>query len=368
MSEPKIEIPVEQSAYQVIGTRPIRHDGADKVTGRAVYGIDAQMPGMLFGAVLRSPHAHARILSIDTTRAESLPGVKAVVTSADLPDIESKVAQLGEGAVNLRYQSSNVLARDKVLYAGHAVAAVAATNLHIAQQALDLIQVEYETMPTLLDVRQAMQPGAPILLSDLRMDEMGKKGEDQTNIAAHSQISSGDIEEGFREATVVVEREFHTATVHQGYIEPQNALAHFNQDGRLTVWCSTQGAFGVRDQLGEILGLPLSQIKVVPLEIGGGFGGKIGVYLEPVAALLSRKSGHRPVKMTMNYAEVLSASGPTSGSFIRIKMGADRSGRITAAQAYLAYEAGAYPGSPLGGAMAVVFSCLQHRKRAHRRL
>jgi xanthine dehydrogenase molybdenum-binding subunit len=356
MSEISGETVLEGTGYQVIGSRPIRHDGVDKVTGRAVYGVDVRLPGMLYGAVLRSPHAHARILSIDTSAAERLPGVKAVVTAQDLPEIESKVAQLGEGSVNRRYQSSKILARDKVLHHGHAVAGVAATSIHIAQQALELIRVEYELLPPVLDVRQAMQPEAPLLLEDLYTDDLGSRSSAPSNIAAHVQVRCGDIEKGFQEAALVVEREYTTATVHQGYIEPQNAAAHFNADGRLTVWCSTQGAFGVRDQLAEILEIPLSMIRVVPMEIGGGFGGKIEVYLEPVAALLSRKSGFRPVKMTMGTAEVLSATGPTSGSYIRVKMGVDRAGRISAAQAYLAYEAGAYPGSPLWGATAVIFS------------
>ncbi len=162
--------------------------------------------------------------------------------------------------------------------------------------------------------------------------------------------------EGFRQAAVVVEREFNTEMVHQGYIEPQNATALFDTDGRLTIWCSTQGSFGVRDQVAEILDLPLASVRVIPMEIGGGFGGKNGVYLEPLAALLSQKSGHKPVKMTMNYAEVLSGTGPTSGSYIRVKMGVDRNGRITAAEAYLAYEAGAYPGSFITAGMTGIFS------------
>jgi xanthine dehydrogenase molybdenum-binding subunit len=347
--------PKEEHEFQVIGTSPIRPDGADKVTGRALYGVDVRLPGMLYGAVLRSPHAHARILSIDTSLAEALPGVKAVVTSADLPDVESKVASLGEGSVNAHYQGWNILARDKVLYYGHAVVGVSAASVHIANEALDLIRVTYEVLPPVMDVETAMQADAPILLDDLRTDELGSKGDHPSNIASRHQTSKGDVEQGFREADVIVEREFHTATVHQGYIEPQNATALYSQDGRLTIWCSTQGSFGVRDQLADLLDLPVAQIKVVPMEIGGGFGGKNNVYLEPVAALLSKKSGHRPVKLTMNHAEVLAATGPTSGSTIKVKMGARSDGRITAAQASLAYEAGAFPGSPVTSGMNVIF-------------
>ena len=351
----KVE-PTQTETFKVIGTRPIRPDGTDKVTGRALYGGDFRLPDMLYGAVLRSPHAHARILSIDTSRAEALPGVKAVVTSADLPSLESKISSLGEASVNVRYQSANMLARQKALYHGHAVAAVAASTLHIAQEALALIQVDYEVLPALVDVQQAMQPDAPILIDELRTDELGVKGNIPTNIAAHHRTQMGDVAQGFAQAKVIVERKFHTSTVHQGYIEPQNATALYKMDGQLTIWCSTQGSFGVRNQLSEILQIPVSSIRVIPLEIGGGFGGKNDVYLEPLAALLSKKSGSRPVKMTMSYSDVLSATGPTSGSYIRVKMGADASGCITAAEAYLAYEAGAFPGSPVTSGMGVILA------------
>jgi len=342
--------------YKVIGTSPLRHDGTDKVTGRAQYGADIRLPGMLYGAVLRSPHAHARILSIDTSKAEKLAGVHAVITAQDLPDLENKLVELGEGIVNRKYQSNNVLARDKVLYFGHALAAVAAASSNVAKEALELIHVEYEVLSPVLDVRKAMEADAPILLNELRTDEFGKKGEKETNIAGHYQDKCGDIEKGFKEASVIIEREFNTAMVHQGYIEPQNATAQHNPDGQITIWCSTQGAFGVREQVAEILEIPVSNIRVIPMEIGGGFGGKVGVYLEPLAVLLSRKSGYRPVKLTMSRTEVLTSTGPTSGSYIKIKMGADASGRITAAETTLLYEAGAYPGSPVGAGMGVMLS------------
>jgi len=342
--------------FKVIGTSPLRHDGVDKVTGRAAYGADIRLPGMLYGAVLRSPHAHAKILSIDTSEAEKLHGVHAVVTAKDFPDLESKIVELGESVIDRKYQSNNVLARDKVLYFGHAVAAVAATSLHVAQEAVNLIRVEYEVLSPVLDVRKAMESGSPILLDDLRTDEFGKKGDQPTNVAWHGHNESGDVEKGFKEAKFIVEREFNTKMVHQGYIEPQNGTAQYNPDGQVTVWCSTQGSFGVREQVSEILEIPVSNIRVIPMEIGGGFGGKNGVYLEPLAVLLSKKSGYRPVKLTMSRADVLAATGPTSGSYIKVKMGADANGVITAAEATLLYEAGAYPGSPVGGAMAVLFA------------
>ena len=346
----------QEPKYRVVGTCPIRHDGTDKVTGRALFGGDIRLPDMLYGRVLRCPHAHARILAIDTSEAERLPGVMAVVTAADLPQVADKMAELGESVINLRYQSDNVLARDKTLYHGHALAAAAASSPHIAEEALALIKVDYEVLPPVLDVRQAMRDDAPILLDELRTNEMGLKGDKPTNVAAHLQHEQGDLEKGFREADVIVEREFHTSSVHQGYIEPQTATALYNQDGQLTIWCSTQGAFAVRSQVAELLQIPVSRIRVIPMEIGGAFGGKTDVYLEPVAVLLSRKSGHRPVKMTMSRAEVFAGTGPAPGSYIRVKMGAGSNGRMTAAQAYLAYEAGAYPGSPVGAGAGVLFA------------
>ncbi len=351
-------LPVEgkKSDYAIIGKNPHRHDGTDKVTGRASYGADIRLPGMLYGFVLRSPHAHARILSIDTSKAEALAGVRAVITADDFPDVASKIADLGEGTINLRHQSHNVMAKDKVMYFGHALAAVAAVDPHVAEEAARSIRIEYEVLTPVLDVRQAMEKEAPILIDDLRTDELGEKGDVPSNIAAHHQEQVGDVEVGFEQAEVIVEREFFTSMVHQGYIEPQNATAQYNPDGQITIWCSTQGSFGVRDQVAEILEVPLSRIRVIPMEIGGGFGGKIGVYLEPVAVLLSRKSGYRPVKMSMSRADVLAATGPTSGSYIKVKMGANKKGLITAVQATLAYEAGAFPGSPVGAGMAVMFA------------
>ena len=190
----------EKNTYDVIGKNPHRHDATDKVTGRAQYGADIRLPGMLYGAMLRSPHAHARILSIDTSKAESYPGVRAVVTAKDLPDVASKIAELGEGTINLRHQSNNILARDKVLYFGHAIAAVAAINSHVAEEAAALIEVKYEVLPPVLDVRKAMQADSAILLDDMRTDELGKKGDVPSKTAAHYQEQVGDIEKGFQDA------------------------------------------------------------------------------------------------------------------------------------------------------------------------
>jgi xanthine dehydrogenase molybdenum-binding subunit len=347
-----------KTEYKVLGTRPVRHDGADKVTGRAIYTADFTLPGLVHGKILRSPHAHARIVSIDASEALAMPGVLALATSDDFPNLENKVADLGEGSVNLAHLGANVLARGKVLYKGHAVAAIAATSSHLAEEAIQKIKVTYEPLPAVTWVLDAMQDDAPILHDDLRTDEMGKKGDRPTNIAAHLHFEQGDVKQGFAEADIVVERTFRTASVHQGYIEPHAAVAQWNEDGQLRIWTSTQGAFTCRGQTAELFHLPVSRVKVTPCEIGGGFGGKIPVYLEPVAAALSRKCG-RPVKLVMQRDEVFQGTGPTPGSFIRLKMGATRDGRITAAEAWLAYDAGAFPGGMIGPGCMCVFSCYE---------
>ena len=347
----------DKPKYKVIGTRPIRHDGVDKVTGRAKYGGDLRLTGMLYGTIVRSPHAHAKIKSIKTDKAEKLPGVRAIATHKDMRHVPDNImVDLGEGAANLKHLSNNVLAADKVLYRGHAIVAVAADTIHIAEEAAALIEIEYEILPSVTDVVEAMKPGAPLLLADLHTDELGKTADKPSNIAKHFRFELGDLDAGFKQATVVVEREFHTATVHQGYIETHNATALWTADGNLTIWTSTQGSFSVRNQVSELLGLPVSKVKVVPMEIGGGFGGKIAVYLDPVAAILSRKTG-QPVKLIMDRASIFQATGPTPGSYIKVKVGCDNSGKILAADAYMAYEAGAYPGSPIGAGAMCVFAC-----------
>ena len=343
-------IVLSNTEYKVVGTRPIRHDGTDKVTGRAKYGADFQAAGMLFGKVLRSPHAHARIKSVDTSKALALDGVSAVITGSDMPGANKKDASRG-----VQMASDNLMARSKAVYKGHAVAAVAAVNQHIAETALDLIKVDYEVLKPVMDVHQAMADDAPLIQEELTTTELGERTDKKSNIATHVQHSQGDIEKGFAEADVIVEREFSNETVHQGYIEPHAASAMWNMNGEITIWCSTQGAFTARDAIAPILDVPVSKIKVVPLEIGGGFGGKIPVYLEPLAALLSQKTG-RTVKMTMTRAETFESTGPTSGTYMKVKMGATNDGNITAAQANLAYEAGGFPGSLVGAGTQCIFA------------
>ena len=344
----------EASQYDVVGTRPIRHDGVDKVIGAAKYGADIQLSGMLHGKVLRSPYAHARIKSIDTSEAEALAGVTAVVTSKDFPIIADEMIDLAETQGNARLMAEHVMAADKALYKGHAVAAVSATSPHIAEQALALIEIDYEVLKPVLSLQEAMKDGAPLLHGNLttyfKLERFGR-GDDtgaKSNIASHIQHKLGDVEKGFKEADVIVEREFTTQTVHQGYIEPHASTATWAGDGRLTVWTCTQGSFAIRSSCAAILDISESAIRVIPTEIGGGFGAKITTYLEPVAAVLSKKSG-RPVQVVMSRKDVFEGTGPTSASTMRTKIGATKDGKITAAQVWMAFEAGAYPGSPIGG-------------------
>lgn len=353
---------VATEPYKTVGTRPIRPDGVDKVTGRASYGSDIKLPGMLYARVKRSPYAHARVKKIDATKALALPGVKAVITRADFRETGPGLVDAGEGPpVNLQFMVDNICAGDTVLYKGHAVAAIAATDPHIAEDAMHLIEVEYEPLPPVMNARDAMLPSAPILHPDLRTVEMlgafapgPVSGEGPTNIASHIRVHKGDPEAGFAEADVVIEREYETACYHQGYIEPHNATVLWNKDDDITVWTSTQGTFAIRTAVAMILGHPVSRIKVVPQEIGGGFGGKTTSHLEALAALLSKKTG-RPVQTWMTREETFEATGPTSGTYMRAKLGAKRDGTLTAAEVYLAYEAGAFPGSPVGaGAMCAV--------------
>ena len=348
--------------YKVIGTRPVRPDGIDKVVGRAAYGGDIRLPRMLYGRVKRSPLGHARIKRIDASKALALEGVEAVITHQDIPAAAAAAADYrAEQFAPFRRALENILASEKVLYAGHAVAAVAATDPHIAEDALSLIEVEYEELPTVLNVHDAMADGAPLLHEDMRTTEMiarfvpGTDRSDQpSNTASHLRFELGDVEAGFAEADIIIEREFETAMAHQGYIEAHNGTAMWNADDELTIWVSTQGPFAVRDTLAKMCQLPLSKVKVVPMEIGGGFGGKIRPYMEPMAAVLSKRTG-RPVKMIMTREEVLTGTGPTSSTYVRAKIGAKNDGTLVAAEAYLAYEAGAFPGSPVGAGAGCMF-------------
>ena len=334
--------------YDVIGTRPLRPDGADKVTGRALYGGDFEISGLVYGKILRSPHAHARIKSINFDKALKLEGVLAVVSADDLPGNP-------DGNISISYKRGNILAKDKVLYVGHAVAAVAASDQHIAEEALELIEVEYEVLSASLSVEEAMDKNSEIIHENTFMKEFGEMTTVNNNIDEHFQHKNGDVDRGFEDADLIVDGKYSTVMVHQGYIEPHAATALWKSDGTLTVWNSTQGSFPDRDELSTILDIPISKIKVVPLEIGGGFGGKIPIYQEPVAALLSKKTGN-PVKIIMTRKEVFESTGPTPGGYTYVKIGVKNNGKITAMQAELAFEAGGYPGSPVGMGSLCVFA------------
>jgi CO/xanthine dehydrogenase Mo-binding subunit len=335
-----------------IGQRTIRPDGEDKVTGRASFSADRTEPGMIWGRILRSPHPHARIKSINTDKAAALPGVKAVVTAADFVEFPlDKPVVIG--IQDMRWMSRNMMARDKALFAGHPVAAVAATTKKIAGEALKLIEVDYEVLPWVIDVDEAMKPDAPILHEHIRApgDDSGK----HSNISGRLEHKLGDVEAGFAEADVIVERSFKTKPVHQGYIEPHSCLVSVAKDGKATIWSSSQGQFMVRGMTAFMTGAAQSDLRAIPAEIGGGFGGKTVIYLEPLAYVLSKKSG-RPVKMAMTREEVFRASGPTSGSSSTVKIGVKKDGTITAAQGEFRLQAGAFPGSPIRGAAGCSFA------------
>jgi CO/xanthine dehydrogenase Mo-binding subunit len=346
----------EGSKYKWIGSRVDRPDGADKVTGRARFGADFSLPGQLVGKVLRSPHAHAEIRGIDTSKAEALPGVKAVVTAKDFPDQANLIVPAGEMQVNLRDITRNIMAREKALYEGHAVAAVAATTEAIAKQALALIKVDYKVLPHVIDVKDAMKPDAPILHPGMLTEGANPPASKPSNIAKRIEFKKGDTKAGFAQAEIVIERDYSTQAVHQGYIEPHATLASAAEDGQVQLWSTTQGHFQVRGFCAKLLNIDTSQIRVTPTEIGGGFGGKTVVYLEPLAIKLSQKSG-KPVKMTMTREEVFRASGPAPGGDVKVKIGATKDGRIVAAECTVEMQAGAFPGSPVGPACMCSYAC-----------
>jgi len=332
---------------KVVGTNPVKHDGLDKVLGRAKFGADAYLPGMLYGKILRSPHAHAIIKSIDTSKAEALPGVKAVITSADFPEIPQ-----GTGWGDM---SRNTIAREKALFDGHPVAAVAATSEQVAKRACKLIEVEYEVLPHVIDVEEAMAEGAPIL-----HDYMRTKGDENapdvpTNVCEKMVSKLGDVAVGFEAADCVVEHEFDSKPMHQGYIEPQGCIADYSEDGLVEVWTCTQAPFVYRDRLSAVLKIDAAKINVQQSELGGGFGGKTGFYAEPLAIILSKKAS-APVKMTLTRAEVFRGTGPVSGTKSRIKMGCTKDGKITAAEADLYFQTGPYTGSMYFNAPNAMFT------------
>ena len=317
--------------FKYVGTRPPRPDGIDKVTGRAQYGNDMVAPGMLWAKVLRSPHAHARIVSIDTSAAEALPGVRAVVTARDFPAIE--------GDAGMRDVQLNCMADTHAWYEGHAVAAVAATSDTVARKAVKLIKVTYVVLPHVTDVDAAMALGAPVVREGQSMENVPAGM--SANVTYTSEFGHGDMVAGFLKADLVIERTFKTAATHQGYIEPHACLASMSADGRGELWTCTQGHFYFRTACAAILGIEASALRVTASEIGGGFGGKTQVWAEPVALALARKSG-KPVKLAMTRDEVFRGTGPTVTTSMTCKIGMTKDGRITAGEATLRYSGGAF--------------------------
>ncbi len=332
-------------SYKYIGTRPVRHDGVEKVTGRARFAADLNLPGQLHGIAVRSPHAHARIVSIDTSEAEAMPGVKAVITGDDFPAVAP-----GDRNYDM---CVNVIARDKVFYEGHAVAAVAAITREQAQQAAAAVKVAYDVLTPVLTIDDALAPGAPVLHGHMLTAGADPPAEEPSNISNITRFAGGDLDAGFAAADLVIEREFTTQPVHQGYIEPHACVADTGQDGHTSIWCSSQGHFNVRSSTATLLGWETTRIKVIPAEIGGGFGGKTTIYLEPLAVAMSARAG-RPVKMVMSRDEVFRATGPAPGTRLRVKLGVQSDGNLVAGDAYLIYTNGAYAGpGGLLGAMTV---------------
>lgn len=339
----------KEKDFDVVGNRYKRPDGVDKVTGKARYGADATAPGQLVGRVLRSPHAHAKIKKIDTKKAEKLPGVKAVITSEDMPDLTGG----NRGMLDIL---ENCMARDRALYDGHAVAAVAAVDARTAREALKLIKVDYEVLPHVTDVDEAMKSDAPIIHDWVFTQGVDPAPKKPSNISRRTQMGHGDVDAGFKEADVIIEKSYTTGQTHQGYIEPHACLASVNPDGTAELWVTTQGHFVFRNTCAALLGMDIAKLKVTSSEIGGGFGGKTHVWIEPVALALSRKA-NRPVKLVMTRDEVFRASGPTSSTSIDVKLGAKRDGTITAADIELRYQGGAFPGTWAMLACMTSFAC-----------
>jgi CO/xanthine dehydrogenase Mo-binding subunit len=339
--------------FRIIGSKVTKLDAADKVTGRARFGSDVVISRLLVGKILRSPHAHAIIKHIDLDNAIRIAGVKAIITGGDFP----RLFQKGSGGVTQHdeFLSQEVMAREKVYFHGQAVAAVAAISEAAAEAALAMIRVEYDVLPHVIDVHDAIQPNAPLLHDQLYTQYGDSKATTPSNIAEHLVMQRGDVESGFAQADIVFERSFKTQGVHQGYIEPDCEAAEFKPDGTLVVWANTQTTFHERHDLSVVLDIPLHKIRVIPTEVGGAFGGKESIRLSAVCALLSQKTA-QPVRVTLSREEVLQATGPGGPTASTIKIGAKQDGTLTAIQARILYDAGAFPGAPLRSAIRRVFS------------
>ncbi len=319
-------------SYRVIGKPSPRVDGFDKVTGSAIYAADVKLPGMLWGRVLHSPHAHARIVRIDTSAARSLPGVHAVLTGADIAP-----GLYGRQAV----RDIPPIARDRVRFFGERVAAVAAEDEDVAQQAIELIDVEYEEMPAVLTSEEAMQPDAPVLHPDYETYR-GAMPSQWPNAYAYSRNDRGDLDAGFAAADVVVERTYITQRVHHAYMETQAVVASVEGE-HVNVWCGSKTPFNVRDALATAVGLPIENVTINHAYIGGDFGGKATPPDLPIAYYLSKMTG-RPVRIVPDYLEEFMAGNPRHTVEMRLKTGAKRDGTLVAHQVYFRVNCGAYAG------------------------
>jgi xanthine dehydrogenase molybdenum-binding subunit len=324
--------------YSVVNQRLPRIDALSKVTGSAIFSSDVILPGMLHGAILRGPYPHARIRRLDTSRAALVEGVKAVITAADVPGYKVKNPLL--------FQEMPHLANEKIVYAEQPVAVVAATSLEIARKALELIEVDYEELTPILDIEEAVKAETPAIHCDLvpniiAGDQPGP-AEKQSNISFIIKLDKGDVEAGFKLSDVVLENTYRTAAVIHGYLEPISSLAAIDPSGKITIWTQSAGTFIAREMIADYLALPVSKIKLVPVEIGGAFGGKTYLPLAPLCALLAMKTG-LPVRMEMSREEAMKDGRLGAGSLTTVKMGATKTGRITAASVSIMYDAGAYP-------------------------
>lgn len=321
--------------FKVLEKSHPRVDAREKVTGRATYAADVYLPGMLSCKLLTSTHSHARILKIDTSRAEQLPGVYAVLTGKDFPD-----TYFGSGALRDR----RIMARDEVFYIGEPVAALAAVDELTAQEALELIEVQYQDLKAVVDPLEALRADAPAVHPDLPIFEGYSFALGGNNVCTLLDADRGDAERAFQEADYVFEDTFRSQAINQGFLEPMACAANLEPNGRLTVWASTQGPYQVRAQLASVLNIPISRIKVVPMELGGGFGAKLRLCMEAFPALLAMKSG-RPVKLVNTREEVFTLNGPRLATNIYLKTGVMKDGRIVSREAYSIFDVGAYLGA-----------------------
>jgi len=345
----------------VLGKPLPRIDARERVTGEAVYPADLMRPGMVQAKIKRSPHAHAIIKRIDTTRADALPGVVATVTAADFPELPiGTMIPMGETGYDMWMVAQINMARRKVHWVGQPIAAVAAVDPHVAEAALALIDVEYELLPTVPHLGVAMAPDAPVLHEHVFTKGVEPRPRAPSNVCSRTVISRGDATGALKNATATASVSVAVDTAHQGYLEPQVVLAEVDANGFATVWASTQGQFTTELMVGRMLDLPLSKLKVVPLEIGGGFGGKIAIHGEAVAVRLAQKC-RRPVKLVFTREEVLQGgSGPAAGALIDIAVGADTDGKLTAIEGTYRVDAGGLPGmspSLMMQASAALYQC-----------